>query len=174
MAATLTAETGARFPPIKATNLEKQEIDLPGGLQGEVNLLLVAFQRAQQRDVDTWLKALPRIQLAHPRFAYYELPTIARMNALTRWFIDNGMRSGIPDKQQRARTITLFIDKAPFKKALGIESEDRIYALLVTTTGDVLWRSEGVYTEEKGASLDRFLATHHALLNAGDRSRLSW
>ena len=123
--------------------------------------MLVAFQRSQQRDVDTWLKELPRIQSlvqsSNPGFAYYEIPTIARLNAMARWFIDNGMRGGIPDKYQRVRTITLYIDKAPFENALAIPSEDRIYALQVTKSGDVLWRAEGVYSEDKGKQLERFL-----------------
>jgi len=154
----LIAETHARFPPLKASNLEKQALDLPGGFEGRVNLLLVAFERSQQRDVDTWLKELPGIQRSHAGFAYYELPVISRLNPIARWFIDNGMRGGIPDKAQRTRTITLYIDKAPFKNALAIPGEDRIYAVLVTKNGDVVWRADGVYTDEKGKSLEQFLA----------------
>ena len=63
------------------------------------------------------------------------------------------MRGGIADRQQRARTITLYLDKEPFKKAMGVGPEDRIYALLVDKTGRILWRAEGVFTEAQGKSL---------------------
>ncbi len=148
---------GEIFPPLRASNLEKTELDLPAAFEGEVNLVIIAFERGQQKDVDTWLKALPGIQKSYPRLAYYELPTIKRMNALTRWFIDNGMRSGIPGEKQRARTVTLYIDKAPFKKALNIASEDRIHALLLDKAGTVIWRESGPYSPDKGTSLQSFL-----------------
>ena len=63
------------------------------------------------------------------------------------------MRRGIPDPKARARTITLYIDKAPFLKALGIPDEKRVCCFLVDRTGRVLWRTEGVFEESKGLSL---------------------
>ena len=147
------------FPSLTFSNLNGQEVAMPGGLAGErANLVLVAFLQKQQKDVDTWLKPLPAIQRAYPGFRYYELPTIKRMNALVRYFIANGMRGGIPDKEQRGRTITLHIDKEPFKKALGITSESTIHAFLIDKSGKVLWRQEGLFTEAKGKSLEDALA----------------
>ena len=146
------------FPNLTSKNLSGNELKLPAGFSGEKNLVLIAFERDQQKDVDTWLKVLPQYQQAHPTMAYYELPTIKRMNGMVRFFIDNGMRGGIKDQQQRARTITLYIDKEPFKKALNIPSEDRIYALLLNKSGTVIWRAEGLYDEAKGKALAAALA----------------
>ena len=100
---------------------------------------------------------LPALVKAHPKLAYYEIPVISRSNSLLRWIIDNGMRGGIPDKEQRARTITLYLDKKPFLKTLEISSEDRIYILVVNKNGKVLWRTEGVASQEKLESLEAFL-----------------
>ena len=55
------------------------------------------------------------------------------------------MRRGIPDPAVRAATITLYIDKAPFKRALRISDEDRIHVLLVDRDGRVHWRAEGPF-----------------------------
>ena len=99
-----------------------------------------------------------RLLTSHERLRYYELPTIDKLNPITRWFINNGMRSGIPDKTQRARTITLYIDKRPFKTSLNLAAEDTIYALLLDRAGLVVWRASGDYTEEKGKSLEQFLS----------------
>ena len=74
------------------------------------------------------------------------------------WFINNGMRGGIPDKEQRARTITLYIDKEQFKKSLGLGSEDQIYAVLIDKSGKVIWNEAGLYSETKGKSLEAALA----------------
>ena len=88
---------------------------------------------------------------------YYEIPTIEKMNSFMRWFINTGMRTGIPDKNARERTITLYIDKDPFKKSLQIPDEKQIYAMVVDRSGNVLWRATGPYDEANGESLQQFL-----------------
>ncbi len=141
------------FPQLQAANLEKRSMSLPGDFEGTRNLLLVAFQREQQAQVDTWLREMKRFEEVDPGFRYYELPTIQRPNRLLRWIIDTGMRRGIPDPKARARTITLYIDKAPFLRALGITDETQIHCFLVDRTGRVLWHTEGVFEESKGLGL---------------------
>ena len=105
------------FPPLKSETLEKQAVQLPQDFQGERNLLLIAFLREQQKDIDTWLAQMKRYEDIDKGFRYYEIPTIEKMNPLMRWFINTGMRHGIPDKKARERTITLYIDKEPFKES---------------------------------------------------------
>jgi hypothetical protein len=144
------------FPKLAASNLEKQTFSLPEDFAGDRNLLLIAFQREQQQNVDTWLHQMKRFEHSSG-FQYYELPTIDRLNPFFRWFIDSGMRRGIPDRDARARTITLYLDKPSFRKALNIPDEKRIYAILVDRSGRVLWRAEGDYDEAKAASLQEAL-----------------
>jgi hypothetical protein len=155
-----TARSAAHFPAVKASNLEKRELSLPADFEGERNLLLVAFEREQQRDVDTWIREMKRFEESDPGFRYYELPTIQRPNSLVRWFIDSGMRRGIPDRKARERTITLYLDRKPFCDALRIADQKIIHALLVDRAGDVLWRSEGDFDETKGMSLKGALGAH--------------
>jgi hypothetical protein len=147
------SSAGEHFPNVKASNLEKRDFNLPADFEGERNLLLVAFEREQQKDVDTWLREMKRFEEIDPGFHYYELPTIQRPNAFMRWFIDTGMRHGIPDRKSRERTITLYLQKKPFLDSLLITDQKKIYAFLVDREGKVLWRSEGVFDETKGASL---------------------
>lgn len=149
--------TAAHFPDVQSSNLEGHPVFLPRDFEGSVNLVLIAFQREQQREVDTWLKEMKRFEGVDPALRYYELPTIAKLNRMTRWFINSGMRRGIPDKSARARTITLYLDKDLFKASLQISSENTIYALLVDRSGNVLWRAEGVFDEAKAESLRAFL-----------------
>lgn len=145
------------FPPLTATNLEGTTLSLPGDFAGERNLLLIAFQREQQKNVDTWLRQMKRFE-SSPGFRYYELPTIDKLNPLVRWFINGGMRRGIPDRDARARTITLYIDKPPFREVLRIPDEKQICAVLIDRNGRVLWRAAGDFDEAKGASLQDALA----------------
>jgi len=63
------------------------------------------------------------------------------------------MRAGIPSKETRRRTITLYIDKESFKESLDITTEETIILFLVDTKGDIIWRNEGGITEEKAILL---------------------
>lgn len=154
---TFTAAPEGTFPKLTASNLETQTFSLPQDFAGDRNLLLIAFQREQQANVDTWLRQMKRFELS-PGFQYYELPTIDRLNPFFRWFINSGMRRGIPDRNARARTITLYLDKPSFRKALNLPDEKQVYAILADRSGRVLWRTEGDFDEAKGASLQQALA----------------
>jgi hypothetical protein len=149
-----------RFPQASGSNLEGRAFQLPGDLEGELNLLLVAFQQWHQQWVDTWLP-LARLYAAHlPGLRTYELPVIQRLNLLARTWIDWSMRNGIQDAAVRSATITLYLDKESFRAALGIPNEVTIHILLVTRAGEVLWRSEGPYVAEKAAGLLAILQAH--------------
>lgn len=132
-------------------------MQLPEDFAGDRNLLLIAFRREQQKNVDTWLHEMTRFEVS-PGFRHYELPTIGRLNPFVRWFIDNGMRRGISDLNARSRTITLYVDKLSFRKVLRLPDEKRIYAILVDRTGRVVWRAEGDFDEAKGSSLLKALS----------------
>lgn len=67
------------------------------------------------------------------------------------------MRSGIPDVGSREATITLYIDKTPFNKALEIQNEQTIYVLLVDRNGTVLWKSDGAFSEGKGEEIKKLV-----------------
>ena len=137
----------AVFPTVEGSNLDGRTMRLPQAFEGSLNLVIVAFKREQQADVDTWMPQALALQQATPGLKVYELPVLGRGYRLLRGFIDGGMRSGISDAAARARTITLYIDKTPFKRSLGIATEDRICTLLVTPSGEVVWRADGPMTE---------------------------
>lgn len=77
------------------------------------------------------------------------------MNFVYRRFIDSGMRAGIPSKETRGRTITLYIDKEFFKGTLDIVTEETIYLFLIDTDGEIIWREDGGLTDEKAGLLER-------------------
>ena len=143
-----------QFPTVTGSNLQRESFRLPEDLKGELNLVMVAFQQWQQSEVDTWIPFAKQLERSHSEVRYYELPTIRRLNVLSRTFINEGMRAGIPDPVARERTITLYVDKGMFRQALQLPSEDHIYVMLLDDQGKVLWRAEGVFTPEMGESLE--------------------
>lgn len=145
------------FPDVTGSNLNGEHIQIPSQLKGEFNVLLVPFQMWQQDLVNSWVPFLEHLIKDNPQFDYYELPTIRKMNFLARRIIDGGMRGGIPSRDTRGRTVTLYIDKTPFKKALGISTESTLYLYLVDQQGAILWESSGEISDEKATSLEESL-----------------
>jgi len=151
------ATDSIRFPTVTSDNLERKTFTLPYDFAGERNVVFIAFKRQQQADVDSWVPFVKSLVARTSDVEYYEIPTIYRMVAPMRWMLNRGMRSGIDDRAARERTITLYLDKEPFKRALGIADENTITVLLVHRDGGVLWRTTDAFTREQGAKLEQAL-----------------
>ena len=150
------------FPAVNGSNLERRQFRLPGDLDGELNWLILAFWQRHQIDVDTWMPLAEQLEERHPGLVTYELPVIQSRSRWSQWFIDSGMRAGIPDRHVRSRTITLYLDKAPFLEALEIGNDDAICSMVFDRSGAVLWRTTGPWTEEAEADLVTFLESRSA------------
>lgn len=146
------------FPQVEGKSLQGEVVAFPDVFSKKpYHIVVVAFLQEQQSEVNTWLPSLQALIDQREDLDYFELPTIARMNALMRWVIYRGMRSGIKQESDRVRTVTLHIDKDPFKAALDIDSEDTIYVLLIDAEGHVLGREEGAFDQEKWERLSSLL-----------------
>lgn len=157
----ITPSETTQFPAVSGYNLNRQEFEYPRDFGGDLNLVIIAFQQQHQIIVNTWIPFAQEVEATFPGFIYYEFPTIYEMSALSRTFINEGMRVGIPDQTARERTITLYLDKDAFNSALDIPSENDIHLFLVDQDGNILWSTVGEYTEDKASELtevikDRF------------------
>jgi hypothetical protein len=150
-------DTAPRFPVVEGRSLTGRRMTLPEDFAGDLNVVLVAFKRHQQDDVDTWTPRLQEMAAGRPGLRVYELPTLAGSYRIMRSFIDGGMRGGIPDTAVRAATITLYIDKRPYKAALRIPNEDEIHVFLVERGGRIRWRAVGPFTDDAAAQLEAAL-----------------
>lgn len=146
-------EQQATFPTVSGYNLEREERVFPRDFTGDLNLVIVPFQQRQQQDVNTWIPAARELEAQVAGFIYYEMPTIYQLPSLSRTFINEGMRAGIPDQTSRERTVTLYLDKEVFKQALGIQSEETIHLFLCDPEGRILWRAKGAYSPQNGEDL---------------------
>lgn len=136
------------FPTVSGRSLEGRELVFPRDLPGDRNVVLIAFERRHQREVDSWMPALARLRAADSTIAVFELPTLGTAWRPVRGWIDGGMRSGIPDRAVREATVTLYLDKGPFKRALGIRDEAHIQLLVLDRAGRIRLRIIGPATED--------------------------
>jgi hypothetical protein len=142
-----------KLPVVKGSNLKRQKMTFPDDFAGAINLVFIAFLRRHQDLIDEWVPFVEQLAQNIPDFHYYEFPTLPRRGPLYRIFLNEGMRAGIPNDATRARTITLYLDKHDFRKALDIEDEQNIWLYLFDKSGNVLWREAGSFTEGKGEAL---------------------
>jgi hypothetical protein len=149
-----------KFPQVTGSNLLRRKVSLPNDLQGELNILFIAFQQWHQGLVDSWVPLASQLEQTFPGVQFYETPVIQKMNFLAKTFINEGMRAGIPNQTSREKTITLYIDKKALRGALEIPNEDTIWVMLLDRDGNVLWRTEGAHTQEKGEALLKTIQEH--------------
>ena len=83
-----------------------------------------------------------------PNLSFFEIPLIYELSTFKRFWVNNGMRFGIPDAAARKRTITVYTNRDEFFKISKMK-EDEIYALLINKDGKILWSDEGVVNDKK-------------------------
>ena len=151
------------LPSVSGKNLLRQKMVFPRDFAGALNLVFIAFQQWQQRQVDSWVPLAEQLTAQFPHLAYYEFPVIDPLNPVSRLFINEGMRAGIPDPATRSRTVTLYLEKRPFCAALGIPDEADIEVILFDRAGQLLWRTRGECTIMLGSALTAALVSHTAV-----------
>jgi hypothetical protein len=132
-----------KFPEVEGRSLHDDVLTLPGDLEGELNLLAVAFDRNHQREVDTWIPLFRDLEERVSGLAGYEIPTISGGWKPLRWFIDGGMKTAIPDPLTRRRTVTVYGDVDRVTEGLGLPDRDRIAVVLIDRRGELLWMARG-------------------------------
>ena len=147
-----------RLPKVAGSNLIRKKMVFPDDFVGEINLVFIAFLRQHQDLIDEWVPFVEKLAAEFPGLQYYEFPILPRKGFLYRTFLNEGMRAGIPDPATRARTITLYLDKSNLRKALDIQHERNMWVFLFDKKGEVLWRSEGRFSDVKSQALHTLLS----------------
>jgi hypothetical protein len=136
--ADIRAETRS-VPPMSSADLNGRALQIPRDLAGDPALWVVAFDRQHQPQVDRIFGLLKDIKPSYPGLVSWELPVIQDPGAITRWFIDNGMRSGISDTSVRAKVVTLYVpDRPAWLKAMGLSGTSESFAVVVGADGKVV------------------------------------
>lgn len=147
------------FPKLTGINLEGEELKLPQAFSNQFNLIVVAFKREQQTQVDTWIKEIEPILRVNPNLNFYEIPLIYELSNFKRFWVNNGMRFGIKNEIARKRTITVYTNRSKFFKITKMD-ENKIYAILLDKDGKILWQTEGVANDAKIKNLAKELISY--------------
>lgn len=156
----ISANKPQHFPFLIGADLNGVKYNLPNQLSGKFNLIAIGFEREHQSAIDTWIPALTEVINTYPdlKIKFYEIPLIYELNAFSRAWVNNGMRFGIRDQEARKRTITVFTNRDKFYEIMKMQG-DRIYLMLLSDEGKILWRTDGEMTSEKLILLKRILGS---------------
>jgi len=150
------AESGPFFPQVSGKDLNHKPWIAPADFPGDRTIVVVAFAREQQADVDTWTEGLG-LNTPSSTLPWIEMPLINDPGMFMRWFINTGMRRGIPSKEVRSHVWTVYTDKKAFMQTCGMPSEKVIYAMVVDRHGKILATESGNYSQPAAARLTRML-----------------
>jgi hypothetical protein len=147
----------SRFPPVLAHDLEGKRIRIPEDLPAGPHVVIVAFERWQQTQADSWEPALQELEERCRELSVWEVPALSRLYLPARGFIDGGMRAGIPDIEARRHTLTAYTDLRSLAGALQLPSLETIYVLLLAPDGTIVWQGSGEADAAQTAALGRAL-----------------
>lgn len=141
-----------RLPAVNAKRLNMQPIALPQGLPAGRTLALVAFERGQRGEIESWIKGLELREngpIEWLKMAVLDDPgsESARSDIETRIL---ARHSALVD---RSRLVPVFTDREAFIRAAGLTGSEHAWVLVIGRDGQVLARVEGEYTEVKGQAL---------------------
>ena len=141
---------GKRLPSVKGEALSRTAVRFPEDTAGAPAILMVAYRRGTQADVDRWTAFL---QERAPRTVRYEVPTIANIlwRPMAGW-IDSGMRGGVP-QEAWSSVVTLYQDAPKLRDFLGDYGGTTTHVVLLDREGNVAWFNAGGFSERAGASL---------------------
>jgi hypothetical protein len=137
-------------PPIVTTDLNKTPIVWPRDFMAERTVLIVAFTGNQQGAIDRWVAGLGL--KAPGAVPWYEVPMINDPGSLGRWFINRGMRGGIPDSTDRAHVVTVYGDKREMMQRMGLPDQG-VHVLVVDREGRIVLRESGEFSDAGKAKI---------------------
>ena len=141
---------GESFPTVAGSALSGERVHLPADLAGAPAVLLVAYRRGTQADIDRWSAFLGR---EAPGLKALELPVIPALvwRPLATW-IDGGMRGGVP-RESWSRVVTLYEDGRPVRDFLGDSIGSAAIAVVLDETGVVRWIERSGFAPERARAV---------------------
>ena len=136
----------ARIPPVHATALNGDAIDLPATLKGNPAVLVMGFSQGSRGDVTAWGRRLAADFHDSAKVRYYEVSMLAGVPKFLRGYVLRKIAADVPD---RAKPHFFSIDdhEAEWRTVASYHKPDDAYVLLVDGGGEVRWRAEGPVTD---------------------------
>ena len=147
-----------KFPTVPGRDTHDTRLTVPDDLDGEQTLLVVTFHRRQRSLVRSWRQFAEELCERFDHFAYYEL-VVGGRSGMVPPATAGGLSPTSAAQKRHEHTIRISVDKAAFRRRLGMVGEQTIYALLVEDDY-VVRREAGVVTPSVGEGLESLLESY--------------
>jgi hypothetical protein len=131
---------------------------LPQAASGRVALLILGFTYDSRFSVEAWAKRFRQDFGTEPKATFFEIPMIGGMARMGKWFIDSGMRRGTP-KADHENVITVYGGTDQWKQRMGFHDPKASYLILLSPSGNVVWRYAGSLGEEPYKALSSVVSS---------------
>lgn len=154
--ATDSADTNLQFATLSGDNLDGETLTFPTDFAGDLNLVVMPFDRDQQTNAIQWLPTFAVIAERYPQIAYYSIAVLEDLAPLIRVLVVQGLNVAISDTATRQRTIVTFIaNQQEFVSVLGDSDMSQMRVLVVNRAGQVLYQHSGAFSEADGLKLQQ-------------------
>jgi len=144
--------SGELLPALRGEFLTGREAVLPQAADRRVALLLLGFTYEARFPVEAWASRFREQFQSDPRVTFFEIPMIAGLAKLAKWFIDSGMRRGTP-REDYEHVITVYREVDVWKQRVHYADPNAAYLILLDGTGKVVWRHAGGFDDQAYAAL---------------------
>ena len=144
------------FPSVKGIDLLGKTINVPESLQGNKIIIAIGFKREHQKEIDHWTSIISKFLKEDTSLKFYIVPVIYKTNFLNRLWINNSMRFGTSDKEERRKIITVYTDQKKFANHLNMQTSEA-YIVILDKEKNILKVIEGNPDAKKIKELSRVL-----------------
>lgn len=141
MGASARAEgVSQHFPEISGYTLEGERLSLPADLASPATLIVIVEEDPFADDLASWRELSGRLEGEVPALF---LVTMGDKRGLSRSIAAGRLRAEVGDPDLRSDLIPVFENGSELRGGLGIASSSRVSAVLVSKSGEVIWRARG-------------------------------
>ena len=127
------------------TNLSGQEVEWPKGLPGEKTVILLAYKRGQQSEVEDWVAQMGFT----PSDNFIQVLLMGRGARFVKGMIDGGLKKAFATKDWQERTYTIYQKASILNNPFGISDSKQMQVIVLQEDGKILGKVSGVADASK-------------------------
>ncbi len=146
------------FPTFSGENLLGYAVVFPDAFTAEYTLAVVMFGREHLPKIDDWIEIVIEFEDIYPDLAFYGVPIFPDVAPFARVAAKGGMVVGL-DSSLHDNVIMIFLEnRDEILPVLDLPDFENMQVYIINIDGEILWRIEGDFTEEKAEELRQQVA----------------
>lgn len=147
------------MPAVSGNNLDGVTVSYPEAFTGELNLVVMPFDRDQQVGAAQWVPLFQELAGNADNLDYASIAALPDLNPAIRALVVGGMSAAVARQEVRDRTVILFLeDQTTFLDALDVPDDEQMWVFILNGSGEVLYQQAGNFSDANAAAFREALA----------------